>query len=136
MNENKLFVWPNGHFQCLGFVCTLHVPNLLNLTIVSRLVLILNDLWVTKSCHAHFKNKFLNLGLPKDCHQEKVHSTLSYLLYIIIFCLLTFKYIFTHLWHLTFKLHKIFGLKQSTLQITSQIAFLHEQILESHHINN
>jgi len=29
----------------------------------------------------------LNLGLPKDCHQEKVHGTLSYLLYIIIFCL-------------------------------------------------
>jgi len=28
---------------------------------------------------------YLILGLPKDCHQEKVHRTLSYLLYVTIF---------------------------------------------------
>jgi hypothetical protein len=30
---------------------------------------------------------YLNLRLPKDYHQEKVHSTLSHLLYVNIFCL-------------------------------------------------
>jgi hypothetical protein len=28
---------------------------------------------------------YLILGLPKDCHQEKIHPTLSYLLYVTIF---------------------------------------------------
>jgi hypothetical protein len=53
--------------------CTLNVPNPLNPIIESRLSLILNKLWVTKSYHAHFKSFCLILGLPKNCHQEKVH---------------------------------------------------------------
>jgi hypothetical protein len=59
--------------------CTsLNVPNTLDLTIGSKYILIKNELWVTKGCHAHSKKNYLNLILwLKDCHQEKIPCTLS-----------------------------------------------------------
>jgi len=54
----------------LYILCTLILFNFLHSTIGSSLILIHNELWTPKCCHAHSKVLFLMFRVSKKCHQN------------------------------------------------------------------
>lgn len=62
-------------------------PILLIWLLDQRLILTLSEFWVIKRCHAHSNNFLLEIRIDKRLAPRKSSLCMSYLLYIIIFCL-------------------------------------------------
>jgi len=57
--------------KCMLYIlCTLIYSIFFHLTIGSSLILIQNELWVSKCCHAHLIFFFLMFKVFKKCHQD------------------------------------------------------------------
>jgi len=69
MNHKHEALWPLKRCT-LYILCTLILSNSLHLTIGLSLILIKNELWVPKCCHAHSKILFSMFRVSRKCHQD------------------------------------------------------------------
>ncbi len=69
MNHRYEALWPLK-ICTLHTLCILNLSKSLHLTIESNLILIQNELWVPKCCHAHSKVLFLVFKVSKKYHQD------------------------------------------------------------------
>jgi len=74
MNHKHEALWLLKKYM-LYILCTLILYNPLHLTIGLSWILIQNELWIPKCCHAHFEVfSFLCLGFPKDVIKISTYS--------------------------------------------------------------
>jgi hypothetical protein len=85
MNHKHKALWPLKRCM-LHTLCTLILSKYFHLTIGSSLILIQNELWVSKCYHAHSKTIFHMFRVSKKCHQDSSLLHTHYTCYTSFFC--------------------------------------------------